>query len=305
MPKRSNDFQRLVYLVRLNLADGAKVTESTMMRDRLTRRLREVDVVIEGKVGGQAVVVSIECRDHRRIADVTWVDAMKAKHERLSTNALMLASRRGFTREAKDVACKYGIELFALEDVESADLTALLAPGSSLWMKSIEIASHTVRVKVPASESLAAESFAAFPDNLVYLQDGTETLQLSEVVDHIVKGNRARDYLLAESKEEHNWCEFLLMAPADPEGRPLFVKKLEPEMLRPIESLHVVGTCKVGIGQFGMRKGRLGNVEVAWGKAAVGGQEALAVVNLSEGGQRKLSIKLSAPDKSAERSATS
>ena len=42
MPKRSNDFQRLVYLVRVNLAGGATVTESKMMRDRLTKRFREV-----------------------------------------------------------------------------------------------------------------------------------------------------------------------------------------------------------------------------------------------------------------------
>ena len=74
MPKRSNDFQRLVYLVRLNLAAGAHVTESKMMRDRLTRRFREVDVVIKGKVGSQPVVVCVECRDHKRVADVTWVD---------------------------------------------------------------------------------------------------------------------------------------------------------------------------------------------------------------------------------------
>ena len=38
MPKRSNNFQRLVYLVQVNLAAGATVTESKMLRDRLTER---------------------------------------------------------------------------------------------------------------------------------------------------------------------------------------------------------------------------------------------------------------------------
>lgn len=38
MPKRSNDFQRLIYLIRVNLAEGAKVTESKMMRDRQTKQ---------------------------------------------------------------------------------------------------------------------------------------------------------------------------------------------------------------------------------------------------------------------------
>ena len=99
MPKRTNDFQRLVYLVRVNLADGATVTESKMLTDRVTNRKREVDVCIEGHVGQHPVIVSVECRAHKRIADVTWVDTMKAKHARLPTNALILASRSGFTTE--------------------------------------------------------------------------------------------------------------------------------------------------------------------------------------------------------------
>lgn len=59
--------------------------ESKMLTDRVTKRKREVDVCIEGHVGGHSVVVSVECRDHKRIADVSWVDAMKAKHDRLPT----------------------------------------------------------------------------------------------------------------------------------------------------------------------------------------------------------------------------
>jgi hypothetical protein len=38
MPKRSNEFQRLIYLVHVNLAAGATVTESKMLRDRITGR---------------------------------------------------------------------------------------------------------------------------------------------------------------------------------------------------------------------------------------------------------------------------
>src|SRR6266478_8348759 len=94
VPKRSNDFQKLVYLVRVNLAAGAIVTESKMLPDRKSKRKRkrEVDVCIEGIVGGHPVMVCIECRDHKRPADVQWVEAIKAKHEGLPTSALILAS---------------------------------------------------------------------------------------------------------------------------------------------------------------------------------------------------------------------
>jgi hypothetical protein len=65
---------------------------------------REVDVCVEGIVGGTPLNVCLECRDHARPADVTWVEAMKAKHDRLPTHALILASRSGFTNQAQVVA---------------------------------------------------------------------------------------------------------------------------------------------------------------------------------------------------------
>jgi hypothetical protein len=290
MPKRSNDFQRLVYLVRVNLAEGATVTESKMMRDRLTKRFREVDVVIEGRVGGQEVVVSVECRDHRRVADVTWVDLMKAKHDRLDTNALILASRSGFTPEARDVADKYGIKVFTLDDIEGSDLPALLAPGGELWIKSVTITAQKVTVAVPPTEELAAETIVAKPDNLVYLEDGTEILQVQAIVDGMLKHARTRDYLLREAKEDHTWFEFAWEPPEAPDGKPLYVKKLEPSVLRPVDAIRVVGPCKIEIGRFGMRHGKIGNVSIAWGKTAIAGRDTMAVATVDGTGQTKLSI---------------
>ena len=65
------------------------------------------------------------------VADVTWVDTMKSKHERLDTNALLLASRSGFTPEARDVAKKYGIELFTSVSYSGAVYTVGSAVSSS------------------------------------------------------------------------------------------------------------------------------------------------------------------------------
>jgi hypothetical protein len=290
MPKRSNDFQRLVYLVRLNLADGAKVTESKMMRDRLTKRYREVDVVIQGKVGSQSVVVSIECRDHKRVADVTWVDMMKTKHDRLDTNALLLASSRGFTQEAIDVARKYGIKLIALEDQETADLASMLGPNGSLWHKTVSISAEKVSIRVGKIGDLEIESVASSPDNLLYLEDGTELCQAKDLVDRMLKSDRARNYLLAEGKEDHLWFEVRWEPPCDHEGKPIYMMKLSQKVLRPVECIRVVGPCKFEIGRFGMRKGRLGDVQVAWGKSKIAGRDALAVATMTASGEKKLSI---------------
>jgi hypothetical protein len=293
MPKRSNDFQRLVYLVRVNLAEGAKVTESKMMRDRTTKRFREVDVVIEGKVGSHPVVVCVECRDHQRVADVTWVDMMKTKHDRLDTKALLLASRKGFTPEARDVARSYGIEVFSLEDVESANIAGMLGPHGSLWLKSVSVTAQKVSVRVAQVDNLATETVATGPDNLIYLQDGSELCQIRELVETLSKTPRARDYMLRDGKEEHKWFELIWEPPCDQEGRPLYMKKLEPEVLRSIESIRIVGPCTVEIGKFGMRHGKIGNVHVAWGKSVISGRDAMAVATVAESGDTKFSINFS------------
>lgn len=293
MPKRSNDFQRLIYLVRLNLSEGSKVTESKMMRDRLTKRFREVDVVIEGKVGSQRVIVAVECRDHQRVADVTWVDMMKAKHDRLNTHALLLGSRSGFTREARDVASKYGIELFTLEDIEDANIPAMLGPNGHLWLKSVTISAEKVSIRVAQVDDLPPETVATSPDNLLYLEDGSELSQTKELVERLLNSPRARDYLLAEGKEEHGWFELVWEPPSDHEGKPLYMKKLVPAVLRSIESIRVIGPCKVEVGKFGMRHGKIGDVRVAWGKASIAGKNAMAVATITETGKPTLSVNFS------------
>lgn len=290
MPKRSNDFQRLVYLVRVNLADGATVTESKMMRDRLTKSYREVDVVIKGKVGSQPVVVCIECRDHKRVADIGWIDAMKAKHDRLETNVLLLASSAGFTKEATAVAGKYGIELFTLESQDKADFPSLIGPNGSLWHKTCELSASKVSIRVGKVADLEVETVASSPDSLLYVEDGSEVCQAKEMVDAMLNSQRVCDYLAGEGREEHLFFEFRWEPPSDHLGRPLYMMKLEPRTLRPIECIRVVGPLKIRVARFGMQHGRLGSIRVAWGKATIAGREAMAVATLTPSGETKLSI---------------
>ena len=51
MPKRSNDFQKLIYLIHHQLANQAIVTESKFLHDGAANIDREVDIVIETQVG--------------------------------------------------------------------------------------------------------------------------------------------------------------------------------------------------------------------------------------------------------------
>ena len=291
MPPRTNDFQRLVYLVRVNLADGATVTESKMLTDRLTKRKREVDVCVEGVVGGTPVLVAIECRDHKRIADVSWVDAMKAKHDRLPTNALVLASRRGFTPEARDVATRYGIRTFALTDVESVDFPALFGVTSSLWVKSVTIPGpERVSVTLAGHSAFGPETVEAAPDTLVYSSDGKDSLQMVVLARMVINAPTVVDRLLSEGKESNRGFEMTWEPVLDHAGNPLCLRKIEPEALREIKSIHITAQCQFQIAQFGMRGGKLGDVHVAWGKTDILGRSAHVVATKDSAGVAKVSV---------------
>ena len=73
MPKRSNAFQQVVHLLNKQLNEGAQVTESKLLKDSSTGKLREVDIVIEASAGVYPVVVSIECAHYTRPVTVEWV----------------------------------------------------------------------------------------------------------------------------------------------------------------------------------------------------------------------------------------
>jgi hypothetical protein len=299
MPKRSNDFQRLIYLVRLNLADGAKVTESKLLRDRVTKSLREVDVVVEGTVGGQPVRVCIECRDHRRVADVTWVEQMKAKHERLNTNALLLASRSGFTSEALSVAKSYGIDTFTLEEPDEAELKGRFAPRSALWLRTVRITPDKVRVTVGEGDALLPEVVVTSPDNLLHRHDGAELGSLRQLVEILIGSDVPKETLLRDATEEHKFFDIEWRPPIADPAKTLYMRKLDPPMLRVVHKVRISGPCRVEIGRFDLRHGRVNNLEVAWGKAVVDGKDAMAVATKDSSGKHTLSINFKGPAGSA------
>jgi hypothetical protein len=120
MPKRTNQFQREVLALTSQMANEAKVAESSLLTDLLTGGSREVDITVDGSVAGHPIRIGIESRAVRRRADVTWVEQMKAKHERLPTNLLVLVSRSGFTVEAKRVAALAKIVTWTSEEMQRA-----------------------------------------------------------------------------------------------------------------------------------------------------------------------------------------
>ena len=121
MPKRSNQFQRLVLLINRCLAGNAQVIESAMLKDKITGESREVDVLISTDLSVYKVDIAVEVVARARKADATWVESMYAKHSDLPTDKLILVSEKGFYIPALEKAKFYGIETVTIESALAAD----------------------------------------------------------------------------------------------------------------------------------------------------------------------------------------
>lgn len=290
MPKRTNEFQKLVFLVKKHAASGATVTESKLLRDRITGAEREVDICIESVVAGHCVIVSIECRGRGRSASVKWIEEMKAKHERLPTKALVLVSSAGFTKEAIVVAQKYGIETIALSALDGASAERLFGDTSSLWSKVFTLSPTKVVIRVAPVGDLPGEDVATFPDNIVYDYKGQELFSVKELVEILLR----TEYIIKEfgkmGEEFHKGFEVRWEPARDSEGNPLCLQKLDPPVLRPMEFVRIMGSCGFEISEFPLRHGILGNVKIAWGTGLFLGKEALLVASEDQSAAMKISI---------------
>lgn len=121
MPQRTNQFQRLAAHIHTRLSKGWKVEESKFLADRITGEPREVDVTATATIGSHQIVLSVECRDHRRPADTPWVESMAQKHANLDTSKLVLWSRSGFTAPAAAKAKFLNIDTVSARDVGDTD----------------------------------------------------------------------------------------------------------------------------------------------------------------------------------------
>jgi hypothetical protein len=130
MPARSTPFQKLVLHLQEQLSPTATVAESAFLIHRLTGESREVDVVVRATVGEHPVVVSLECIEHGRPADVTWVEQMITKHAHLDTNRLVLVSLSGFSDQAVTLARGLGITTYTPEEACAQDWMQVVGQAS-------------------------------------------------------------------------------------------------------------------------------------------------------------------------------
>lgn len=117
MPKRTNDFQRLVKLIHdaISIVEGATVSESAMLPEP-DGTMREVDILIERTVADVVIRVAVECRDRSRKSDVDWIDGLVGKFKNLKIDRVVAVCRLGFSKAAAAKADLNNIELRVLAE---------------------------------------------------------------------------------------------------------------------------------------------------------------------------------------------
>lgn len=280
MPRRTNDFQAVVYFIKRYLAPEAVVVESAMLRDRLTGEEREVDVLVSGDLGGHSLTVGIEVRDHARPQGVEWVEQMHAKHSRLPVNQTVLVSRTGFTKSAYGLADKYGIEL--------------VTPGQPLDPQG-PLGDLRVQVEFKEIHSLGGASIHALieeseiPVTLnyghhLYTDDG----DLVELVGEWVAKKRAgADMAEAVAKADPGEALLVLLTDFEdeevPEGSSLLhLRVADSGNLVPVRKIRADFPVRVDVSQIPLKWLRLNDGEFAVGEGTFMGARALVVTTDDE-----------------------
>lgn len=78
-----------MYYIQKRIAPDARVTESAMLTDILSGDEREVDVLVEGTMGGYPLTIAIEVRSHKRRQGVEWIEQIRGKYEHLPVNQVV------------------------------------------------------------------------------------------------------------------------------------------------------------------------------------------------------------------------
>lgn len=290
MPRRSNDFQRLVFLIKSQLAIGATVTESKLMADRQTGAAREVDIVVETTVAGHAVILSIECRDHRRVADVGWVEQMIGKHQRLPSHALVLASRAGFTAEARRVAELAGVQLLSLDEATAEGVASLLADSSRLWFKIFDLSPTKVVATTESIGDIASERVVLDIDTSIFAAPGLLLGSAHSIVVSLLRDKHAVSLLARDGMSDHKFFVLGWPTPSLSDGVRLMLQRIEPLVFVPIAALEIQGECQFRISEFRLRRASMGGVDVVWGRSAFEERDAMLVGTLDEHGAPRITV---------------
>jgi len=279
-------------MLQKHIGGSSSITQSEMLVDLLTGTQREVDVCIRDTVAGHEIVISLECADHKRPKDVTWVETMKTKHDNLPTHSLVLVSNSGFTTEALKKAKLYGIATVVPGEVTDSDAATIVARLKARTFSTNQLHAKVVKVSV---NSDAGEPQVVERTRMVYTGDGQPVGTMYDIVDACIRFAELPP--IADAEKDLTVPFALDLKPfqmsidgAAPEE--VFLQsRLSPNLTERIARILIEGTRIFSASNFPMRFGEFRGVAFGAGEATVAGKRAVMVVT-AEGGIEKFSLKV-------------
>jgi hypothetical protein len=287
MPKRSNDFQRLIKRIYEQLMPmGATVTESAMLNETTSDLRREVDVLIELPLPGvdTPTRIAIECRDHVRQSDVSWIDALQGKYRDLPVHRVIAVSRQTFTPGAARKAHRCRIETRTLKDALATD-----------WPEELFDIEFTNVLHWPVVTEISVETTPPWPEGTIpgIAQISNMTVErtgflawarkhLAEAFAIAIQCGQALGRPTFEAVGTHRFSTAI--------NNPQVVLHSEDGTQHHVTKMTISGVITVEHEPLTNRRYRFGNVGVTHARGAVHGGEIDAVAVQEEGKELSVNI---------------
>jgi hypothetical protein len=292
VPQRTNLHQAVIFYVKQHYAPpDAVVTESKMLLDADTGEEREVDVVIEGRLGDDEVVISIEIRSHKRPQGPGWVEEMINKHARMPTNKLVLVSWSGFTRTALRKVERQGGAVVALTPIDEPN-----ASVPPLFYQELTTTPERAWLLVEKDGKRGWVSDVPLNAN-IYAEPSHESLvgMLVEVFNRFMnaRGGRELTQQAYEHPDRQSWSEFSLEQTDLPAvGVDLYVHYGDRDEFHKLIGFIVSGPVTLHDEPVIFRPMRLGNTIFAMTEIQMAGRDAVWVLTPQDDTSAKVSWRL-------------
>jgi hypothetical protein len=288
MPKRSNPFQHLVALIEQQLsASGSRVTESASVEDPDIGAPREIDVLVEAKLGEHLLRLGVECVDRKRPVTVEWIEQIYAKHQRLGINRTVAVAKNKFTSGALRKADRLGIKPLTLNEAESIDWRALEQLWSSVGIHAlVKPFAEQITVAFPAELRAQAVTSLNFRELRICVPN-----ILDEDLQRFVDSQLDDDPLIEQMfSDKPLSCEVETLVHLD---LPLGTEVYDAAGHRfPATSLDVTARAIRGSTQTVLTKCRYGDVAVAHAAGSLFGCPWTLVATRGHGDEPKLTMEV-------------
>ena len=119
-PKNEADYKKLEKLVakiQQDLAPHSKVTHNARIAGRSGAQ-RQIDVLVEDKVGQYDVRIVLDCKDYKQPVDIKDVEECAGLFEDVAAMRGVIVCPAGFTKNAKNRAQQLQIDLYSPVDTD-------------------------------------------------------------------------------------------------------------------------------------------------------------------------------------------